>query len=303
MWTKLGGVQKTPLAELFCARHPLRLDAEERSMLQARLLAMLEAARLAWPSFSLTREQFVRAVAERVPGAATGELDRLHATDLYLACACAEGDPPAIAELERVHLAPIPKLLARKGTSSDVADEVVQALRERLLVAGPDGARKIAGYDGRGPLAAWLKVAATRAVNNLRRDEENRAQLLRAQGEEGGAQALGALDPELALIQQRYGPAFRGAIADAFAALEGEERTALQLHFQHGMNLDAIARALGLSRATAGRRMLAGRTRVLEETLRLLGERIACTPEELKSLLGVVRSKLEVSLGALLADR
>ncbi len=271
-------------------------------MLQARLLAMLEAARQAWPRFSLTQEQFVRAVAERSPAAAAGELDRLHATDLYLACACAEGDPLAIAELERLHLKPLPALLVRKGTSADVADEVVQALRERLLVEGKDGARKIAAYDGRGPLAAWIRVAATRAVGNHRRDEENRAQLLREQGAPDGAQALGQLDPELALIQARYGPAFRGAIADAFAALEGEERAALQLYFQHGMNLDAIARALGLSRATAGRRMLAGRTRVLEETLRLLGERIACTPEELKSLLGVVRSKLEVSLGALLRD-
>ena len=36
------------------------------------------------------------------------------------------------------------------------------------------------------------------------------------------------------------------------------------------------------------------------ETLRLLGERMQATPTELESLLAVVRSKLEVSLAALL---
>jgi hypothetical protein len=46
--------------------------------------------------------------------------------------------------------------------------------------------------------------------------------------------------------------------------------------------------------------MVSGREKVLEETLRLLGERIQASPAELRSLLGAVRSKLDVSLGALL---
>jgi hypothetical protein len=48
--------------------------------------------------------------------------------------------------------------------------------------------------------------------------------------------------------------------------------------------------------------MIAGRAQVLEETLRLLGERLPATPTELESLLGIVRSKLDVSLGALVGE-
>ena len=87
-------------------------------------------------------------------------------------------------------------------------------------------------------------------------------------------------------------------VTDAFGALTEEERNVLRLHFHDGLNLEAVARVLGISRATAGRRIISGRTRVLEETLRLLGERIAATPTELVSILGIVRSKLDVSFTA-----
>ncbi len=107
------------------------------------------------------------------------------------------------------------------------------------------------------------------------------------------------IDPELALIKRRYGAAFQDALRDAFASLAEEERNVLRLHFLDGLNLDAIARALRMSRATAGRRMISGRARVLEETLRLLGERLPASPAELQSLLEIVRSKLDLSLGAL----
>ena len=86
---------------------------------------------------------------------------------------------------------------------------------------------------------------------------------------------------------------------DAFLLLAPEERNAMRLTYTHGLNLEGVAKALGVSRATAGRRLLSCRERVREETLRLLKERINASPAELESLLGVVRSRLELSLGAL----
>jgi hypothetical protein len=46
--------------------------------------------------------------------------------------------------------------------------------------------------------------------------------------------------------------------------------------------------------------MISARARLRAETLRLLGESLQASPAELESLLGVVRSKLDVSLGGLL---
>ena len=105
------------------------------------------------------------------------------------------------------------------------------------------------------------------------------------------------------MIVGRYGPEFRAALHGAFEALPAEEHGVLRLHFEQGLSLEAVARLLGLSRATVGRRMLAGRQRILAEVLRTLGEKLSATPAELLSLLGVVRSKLDLSLGSLLGLR
>lgn len=249
---------------------------------------MLDAGRAAWPD--LVVADFPAYVRDRARGEA-------HAADLYLACACAGGDERAIEAFDRTLLAPLPALVVRSGVSKDVAAEVVQALRERLFVGKDGGRALIADYDGRGALAAWVRVAAVRAASNLRRDEANREKLVA----EHTPRSLPVIDPSLALIKRKYGEVFEGAIRDAFAALDAESRNVLRLHFTDGLNLDAIARILGMSRATAGRRMLAARTAVREETLRLLGERIAATPTELVSILDVVRSTLDLSLGALVS--
>jgi CBS-domain-containing membrane protein len=61
-------------------------------------------------------------------------------------------------------------------------------------------------------------------------------------------------------------------------------------------------RAVGISRATAFRRLLACRAALVDGTLQRLGEDLRLPREELESLLRTVRSKLELSLGGLLRD-
>jgi RNA polymerase sigma-70 factor (ECF subfamily) len=295
---------RCPLAAVFLAARP-PIEAEDgaggldREAIEASLVRLLADGRAAWSAAAIEPAAYVRYVAERAPGPSPAHLDRLQGADLYLACACAAGDAGSVAAFDRRYLAPLPPVLGRKGIARDVAEEVVQALRERLFVGAPGARAKIGDYDGRGSLAGWVRVAAIRAASNARRDEGQRAALA---GDAGGPAAMTVIDPELALIKRRYGQAFQTALRDAFASLGEEERNVLRLYFTDGLNLDAIARVLGISRATVGRRMIAGRARVLEETLRLLGERLPATPTELESLLGIVRSKLDVSLGALVGE-
>jgi RNA polymerase sigma-70 factor (ECF subfamily) len=242
-------------------------------------------------------EAYVRYVADRVPGGEGGRLEDLHAADVYLACACAAGDAQAIAALDRGYLSEVLAVLGRSGVERAAADEAVQRLRERLFVATDARRAKIADYSGRGPLAGWLRVAATRAAKDLRRDEATRAAVAR---DAGPPSSLPSVDPELATIQRRYGEAFNQAFRAAFGSLTAEERSVLRFYFVDGLNLDRIGGALGLSRATVGRRMVTARERLLAETLRPLGESLRATPAELESLLAIVRSRLEVSLGALI---
>jgi RNA polymerase sigma-70 factor (ECF subfamily) len=245
-----------------------------------------EQARAAWPDVDVPRDVFYAHVGDDAEG--------LHVGDLYLACALARGDARALEHFERL-VSQVDGWLAGQRASPAMIEEVRQRVRVRVLV--PDeGPPRVLQYAGRGPLGGWLRIVALRIADNLRRDELGA-------GEEAGPPAdLPVLDPELAMIKRRYGAVFRDAFHDAFAALEVDERNLFRLFYLDGLNLDALAAVLRISRATAGRRMLAARERLLEGTLRLLGERLKVDAAEMESLLGVVRSGLEISLRALLQE-
>jgi RNA polymerase sigma-70 factor (ECF subfamily) len=175
---------------------------------------------------------------------------------------------------------------------------VLQQLRERLLVGRDGGPPRIALYSGSGPLKSWVRVAALRAAASVRRQRKEHLPL-------GGPDVpadLPAQDPELQILRGRYGAALPAALRDAFAALESRDRALLRMHFLDGLNLERLGIAFQVSRATAGRMLLAARTRLLDGTLGLLGDRLGLRPEEVQSLVGVLRSKLEVSLRVILRE-
>ena len=109
-------------------------------------------------------------------------------------------------------------------------------------------------------------------------------------------------DPELQVLRARHGDAVPRPLRDAFAALPSRDRALLRMHFLDGLNLERLGLVFQVSRATAGRMMLATRTRLLDDTLALLRARLSLQPEELESLLGALRSKLDVSLHALFRE-
>jgi RNA polymerase sigma-70 factor, ECF subfamily len=247
-----------------------------------------EAARRAWPDLKLDATAFAQFLASRQAGA------QLHASDLYLAAACLAGEREALEAFDREVLGPLTAQLSARTRDRAAAEETVQQLRVRLLVRDAKAAAKLDDYDGRGPLAGWVRVVAARTASNTRRDEATRAQHSALASSPGSS-----IDPDLALLQRKYGAQFETALREAFGQLDAEERTALKLSYAEGLNLEGVARALGLSRATAGRRVLSGREKLREATLALLQVRLQATPTELASLLQVVRSKLELSLRGL----
>lgn len=220
----------------------------------------------------------------------------LRLDELVLAQACAAGDPRALAVFEAQFLTRVPELVARRSVD---AGEVGQILRERLLVAAPNTAPRIAEYAGRGSLAGWLRVAALRTASNLRRSERPTADLAHA---DAALHALTAASPELAVLAERYGSQVREAMRDAFRALDATERTLLRLHHLDGLTVEQLAPILGTSRATAGRRLIAARERLGAVTLALLADRTHATPAELRSVLRVLVSRLDVSLRGVMTD-
>ena len=249
---------------------------------------MFEEGRTAWPDVALARDLFDAYVLERVPEGDDGS--KLHAGELYLACACAHGSRDAFESFEARFLGGVSTHLAGMGATEGFVDEVRQEVRERLFVEN-----KIRQYSGRGSLASWLRVVTVRVALNLREKD-------RAHDEVDDALPGAAIDPELAVIQRRYGPEFRAAIRDALAGLDPEDRGILRLYYLDGLNIARIGAVFKMSRATVGRRMITIRERMVEDCHRLLRERLHATPEELESLLRLVRSDLALSVSAVLRE-
>lgn len=257
--------------------------------------AALAAARAAWPDIifdaaALRQSLLAIATAADDPHQA---IAALCVDDLYLAQACARGDAAAIARFDAEHLARVPAYLARHGARAD-ADELRQQLRERLLVARGAEPPRIAAYAGRGSLASWVRVAAVRAASNARRAERPHDEL----ADEVPAAALTEV-PELRVMAGSYRAAFRAAFRTAFAALPVEDRTALRLHFLDGVTVRRLAPILGVSTATAGRRLLAAQHRLSEAVLAELAAAIDTPVAELESAVRAIVSRLDVSLSAM----
>lgn len=262
--------------------------------LRARTATLHAAGRAAWPDIDLDPDllaQHLVTLGDEAPP--TDE----HAADLYLACACASGLPTAITAFDQAFLSRLPSYLARMSPSPSELDEIRQMLRERLLVARAGERPRIADYAGRGPLSGWLRVAAVRTALNLRARKDNQASPDRSPEILDDLPALA--DPELAYLKARYAPQFQQAVTDAFATLSDQERNLLRLYFVKRLTGQQLAATFGVSQSTISRRLSAAQDTVMQETSRLLKERLQIHTGELDSLLRLVSSQLQISLSAL----
>jgi RNA polymerase sigma-70 factor, ECF subfamily len=254
-------------------------------------------ARAAWPGLRLDGDAFRRGLHERVARDGALALAELCVEDLYLAQACAQGDPEALAILDREHLRDVPAWLARHPARAE-ADEVAQLVRERLLLPRDGAPARIAEYSGRGRLASWLRVTVLRAASNLTRGERPRVELDDSQHEPA------VLDvPQLRHLEERYREPFRVAFRAAFDELPADERSMLKLHFVHGVGVRQLGPILGVSHATAARRIRTSQERLGELVLTRLGELVNARPDELESVVRAMISRLDVSLTSLPAAR
>ena len=262
--------------------------------LEAVLRRLLEEASAAWPAVAMPDGHFIAHLG-RVVGTGAPAAERLallHAEDLYLACGCALGDSRALAELERLHLPQVAAWVRRVDPSPAFADEVRQVLRERLLV-GDGRPPRIAEYSGRGRLESWLQVAALRTALNLRRAQRRDTDPIDDEIEA----ALSVPDAELRLVKERHREDFRAALRVAAARLPTRTRQAIRLHYVDGLSLEKIAALHGVNRSTVWRWITLAQTELERDVRSDLAARLGVAGAELESLLAVVRSGVELSLG------
>lgn len=288
------------LAELLLRRRPAApRDPAAEAALEAALRGCCEAARRAWPEVDLADQEFVAALAGRLPeGDPVAALASLCTSDLFLACACARGDARAIAAFERHYAPELAAAFARFAAHGSDRADLRQQLLERLFVAHDGRPPRIAEYSGRGSLRAWVKIAAVR----LRIDRERRKGDRRDKFADGDdIEAIDVAESaELKFLKQQYREQFKAAFVAALAELEAKERALLRLNAIEGLSATEIAQIYNVSRATGKRWLADARARLIAATQRRLVQQLGGRVD-LASIVDLIRSDLDVSLARHLA--
>jgi RNA polymerase sigma-70 factor, ECF subfamily len=213
------------------------------------------------------------------------------AADLYLCCACAQAQPEALRLFESEGSGVAKAAIARIDRSADFVQDTLQEVWDRLLLGAE---AKVRLYSGRGPLKAWVRVAATRVALDRHR-ARNRFAVRHIELTDRLAAPCGS--PEAALLKARFGHAFQQALRDAVSGLSRQERNVLRMHVAGQCSIDEIGRAYNVHRATAARWLDRTRTRIYDEVRQeLCVKRANLTVSEFKSLATMMGNELELSL-------
>jgi len=271
--------------------------------ISARLVALCAAVHRELPEIddAIDDLEVVTILAGRAPDReVVAYLERCHPGELALALAASRAHPAAIARLERDHRGVIDAMCWRFASPVHSAADLRQILREKLFVAPPGARPKLAEYAGQGQLDSWLRITAVRVFLDLGRRKDRARETPTADG------VLTMPDPgdlSLEVIKAEYRAAVGQAMRDASAALEPADRHLLHQHYVAGLSIDQLGVALGIHRATAARRVVRAREALVGETRALLVTRLQLSDEDLDEVIGMVLSRLDVSIPKLLEVR
>jgi RNA polymerase sigma-70 factor, ECF subfamily len=228
------------------------------------------------------------------PCAALGRLSE----EIVLAAACVAATPGAAEELERRHGAALRALVTSVAGASS-ADDVLQRVREKLLVARDGAIPRLADYGGRGSLLTWLRVVAVREALSSRRAERREVPV---EDEVLWGRLVASQDPEMALVRAESAQEIKSAFAAAIESLSVRERNLLRQHILDGLTIDDLGALYRVHRVTAARWLAAARERVWSITQRELRQALALSPTQIESLLAGARDWLDLSIERVLGE-
>jgi RNA polymerase sigma-70 factor (ECF subfamily) len=287
----------TPVGELYLSRLPPA--ARERwgsyAALSSELTAALAAAAAAWPTLQLDDSELVGYLAARAEPDPPESGAFPHAADLALACAVCAGNAQAMQLFEAHYLDHIGVAVHRFRLGNDGLDELKQTLRRQLLMSEAGRPPRLGDYSGRGPLAAWLRVAAMRSAIKARRGVRDFA------SEDDALQhiAAGGASPEADIASAEMRGMFRDALREAITSLEPQEQNVLRQHHLDGLTLDELAKLYAVHRTTVAYWLQRARERLFKRTRTALLGRPGVTAADCDSLFRHAASHLAITIKSL----
>ena len=254
-----------------------------------------EIGRDAYPAIVLSRDTFIMFAHARAE-TWKGNPDR--ATDMYLACACVEKIPTAVAEFLAVFGERIPLYLGKLARNADLVAEVRQILVTRCVIGDADKLPALMAYSATGSLEGWLRATAVREALALNRESDRNSgdvdAVLEAQ--------IPWVDHEISLFKQIYREPVSEAFATACAQLDAEDRALLRLHYVDGVTTAKLATMFGISRATLIRRLAASRESLVEHVKAALKGASGVADQDFESVLRLVKSQIDLRLSVVLKN-
>jgi RNA polymerase sigma-70 factor (ECF subfamily) len=218
-----------------------------------------------------------------------------HAADLALAWSVGRGDPVAVKRFDAHVAGDITAAVRAIDRDPAFVDEIAQRTRVRLVVGDGEGPPRITTYRGAGPLRGWVAIAAQRLALNAKRDAKPHA------GEDVLADVVDREpDPELRHLKKLYRAEFREALLAALAAVSDRLRAVLRLRFVEGLELAQIGRLYRVHESTASRWITGALEDIAAATREHLIARLAISNETADSVVRMVHSQLDLSIGRLL---
>ncbi|MBA3504003.1 MAG: transcriptional regulator [Myxococcota bacterium] len=283
------------LGAAFLAALP-RTDSDDPEALDEVLTRAIAAAHARWPSVRLSAHDFVVYLAARIGAgeAPSEQLASRHLEDLYLAFGCSIGDAAAIAAFDQAVLRDLPRALRRGDLDQAHLDDTRQQVATKLLARTTTAPPAIAQYAGRGSLRGWVRVIAIRESGRLLQGQAHE----RPAGDDALFDAVAhGIAPSQSLLKETYRQSFKRAFEASLAALSIHDRLLLRQHFLDGLGIDRLAAVHDVHRATAARWIAKLVERLLADTRARLETSLGIQNEELDSVLRLIQSCLDASIG------
>jgi RNA polymerase sigma-70 factor, ECF subfamily len=270
-------------------------------VLDVMLFDIIGAAQRTYPGIRVPTDIFAAHLGDRMPAEVPPllALRQMHTADLYLACACTHGDVHAFAAFDSRCLRPLDRVLSRMGIDAELIAEVKQDIRSRVLIG--DGKRaQIVEFSGRGDLRGWVRVMAVRRALQCQCRARREVPL---DDDHLLEQLVGPRNSEFDHAKRVYRLEFKRAFEGALRDLPDRDLTLLRQHYVDALTVDELGSLYRVHRATAARLLVRARVLVLEATRARLMSQLHVQPDDLDSIIRMIRSQIEISLRGLLRRR
>jgi RNA polymerase sigma-70 factor len=192
---------------------------------------------------------------------------QIHHEDLFLAIACSQEDRVAWEHFADDYLPVLRHFAAQACGNSSEGEDLAQEIAAKML----EEKKRLAGYNGRGSLAGWLRVAVSHAAVDRFRRMRRQVSLedLQDSAMQNALAGQGRIEEET--LDSHWGQVISDVASEQISKLSARDRLLLGLYYLRGVPLKTIGRQFGIHEATASRwldRLRQGIRKQVERELR-----------------------------------